>query len=394
MLTPRFHNSTQNVQFDDEQRWADLLAKLDVGVLTDEFIARVTGIPIYAEAPLPLSEIRRTGRASFDALIKAMKETSDAPDFVRARKAIAMDVGVSRARAGVPIEALMTAIRLDFSIIWSAITSIAGPEDALLLVGHTARVWEVVDGYAGETQRAYVAELARIQAEAASMRQGYLATLFSEKDLAEETLERIAAELGQSLRTEYVVVAAMGEQIPPLRLALATERASAGVFTHSLSDALIVFYPFDARAGSECQRLGARLENTSCGMITDPRTLAAIPRASLVARSLAQLLDPGEHGAMTWARGWARMARLELAEAGAPGLEEVERALAKCSATERRRLTESARAYLRTGSISTAAEELFCHRNTLMNRLKRFAELTGVDPTIPEQAAQLVVGWS
>jgi DNA-binding PucR family transcriptional regulator len=68
--------------------------------------------------------------------------------------------------------------------------------------------------------------------------------------------------------------------------------------------------------------------------------------------------------------------------------------LAKCSATERRRLTESARAYLRTGSISTAAEELFCHRNTLMNRLKRFAELTGVDPTIPEQAAQLVVGWS
>lgn len=382
------------MQTDDARRWADLLEKLDVGELTDEFIARVTGIPIYAEAPLPLSEIRRTGRASFEALIKAMKDADDAPDFLRARKAIAMDVGVSRARAGVPIEALMTAIRLDFSIIWAAITSIAGPQDALLLVGHTARVWEVVDGYAGETQQAYVAELARIQAEAASMRQGYLATLFSEKDLAEETLERIAGELGQPLQTEYVVVAAMGDQIPALRLALATERATTGVYTHSLSDALIVFYPFDARAGSECQRLGARLEGTSCGMVAEPRTLAAVPRASLVARSLAQLLEPGEHGAMTWARGWARMARLELAAAGAPGLEEVERALAGCGVTERRRLGESARAYLRTGSIAAAAEELFCHRNTLMNRLKRFAQLTGVDPTIPEQAARLVVGWS
>lgn len=384
----------QNVQFDDARRWANLLDKLDTAELTDEFIARVTGIPIYAAAPLPLSEIRRTGRASFDALINAMKEVDDAPDFLRARKAIAMDVGVSRARAGVPIEALMTAIRLDFSIIWTAITSIAGPQDALLMVEHTARVWEVVDGYAGETQQAYVAELARIQAEAASMRQGYLATLFSEKDLAEETLERISAELGQLPQTEYVVVAAMGDQVQPLRLALATERASAGVYTHSLADALIVFYPHDSRSGSECQRLGARLEGINCGMVMGPRTLSAIPRASLVARSLAQLLETGEQGAMTWARGWARMARMELAEAGAPGLEEVERALARCSSTERRRLAESTRAYLRTGSISQAAEESFCHRNTLMNRLKRFAELTGVDPTVPEQAAQLVVGWS
>ena len=171
-------------------------------------------------------------------------------------------MGVSRARAGVPIDALMTAIRLDFSIMWGAITSVARPEDAPLLVGHTARVWEVVDGYAGETQRAYVAELARIQAEAASMRQGYLATLFSEKNLAAATLERIAAELGQPLETEYVVVAALGEQIPAMRLALGQRTCQQPRLHHSLSDALVVFYPLDDRAGSEGLRLGARIENT------------------------------------------------------------------------------------------------------------------------------------
>ncbi|MGO3280856.1 MAG: helix-turn-helix domain-containing protein, partial [Brevibacterium aurantiacum] len=40
------------------------------------------------------------------------------------------------------------------------------------------------------------------------------------------------------------------------------------------------------------------------------------------------------------------------------------------------------------------AAELFCHRNTVANRLRRFADLTGVDPMIPAEAARLVVGWA
>ena len=317
------------------------------------------------------------------------------PTTCRERKAIALDVGVSRARAGVPIDALMTAIRLDFSILWGAITSVARPEDAPLLVGHTARVWEVVDGYAGETQRAYVAELARIQAEAASMRQGYLATLFSEKNLAAATLERIAAELGQPLETEYVVVAALGEQIPAMRLALANERASNRVYTYSLSDALVVFYP--ARRAGRLRGPAARRpdrEARAADSSPTPARSRRFPRPRASPGRWPSCSSHDESGAMTWARGWARMARRELAEAGAPGLGEVERALEQCGAAERRRLTEAVRAYLQTGSVGQAADELFCHRNTLMNRLNRFAALTGVDPAIPVQAARLVVGWS
>ena len=54
---------------------------------------------------------------------------------------------------------------------------------------------------------------------------------------------------------------------------------------------------------------------------------------------------------------------------------------------------EAVQTYLSTGSIAESAARLYCHRNTLMNRLRRFTELTGIDPTVPAQAARLVVAW-
>ncbi len=52
------------------------------------------------------------------------------------------------------------------------------------------------------------------------------------------------------------------------------------------------------------------------------------------------------------------------------------------------------RHFLSTGNITTTAEPLFCHRNTILNRLNRFQDLTGIDLTVPSQAARLVVAWA
>ncbi|MFY9677380.1 helix-turn-helix domain-containing protein [Glutamicibacter protophormiae] len=383
-----------NSQDVDSRRWNELLDQLDTLELTDKFLKRLESIPIYAESPLPNSEIRRTGQASFEALILAMRTDDDDPGYLRERDAIALEVGVSRARAQVPVEALMTAIRLDFSIIWQAIAEIAKPEDAQLIVQRTARVWEVVDGYAGATESIYVEELARVQAETAGLRQSHLATLFSGRNLTPAALEGISVVLGHRPDTEFVVAVALWEHIPSLRLILANFHEATGVVTFATADALVVFYPLDASPGSNFQKLTVRLGNLNCGLLAEGCTLEHVPHSADVATILAELLVDGEQGAMTWARGWARMARREMSKVGAPGIEEVDRALSTCAAAEQRRLREAVQSYMRTGSIARSADELYCHRNTLMNRLKRFAQLTGVDPTIPVQAARLVVGWS
>lgn len=376
------------------RRWEQLLQGLDVEVLTTRFIQRLQLVRPYVDSPLTLSEIRRTGKASFEALILAMRTEDDNPSYLRQRDAIAVDVGVSRARAGVPIEALMTAIRLDFKILWEAITAASTAEDAPLLVAHTQRVWEVVDGYAGQTQQAYVAEMARMQAEATSLRQGYLARLFGEASLSEEAVGQLAGDLGLPRDALYVVGAALEDQIGEVRLALANERAGYQVLSYSMGDALIVFFPFDARPGSESVRLHAALERLRCGLASAQVPLGEVRTAAEVAVELARLLEPGEQGAMTWIRGWARMARRQLASAGSPGLADIERTLHECGEAERHRLVDAVEAYLETGSISQVASRLYCHRNTVMNRLKRFESLTGIDPTVPVQAARLVVGWA
>ncbi len=369
-----------------------MLAQLSVDALTEDFIARVMTIPEYAKAPLPVSEIRRTGASSFAALIAALGRDDDTAQDWADRESIATDVGVSRARAGVPIESLMTAIRLDFSVLWQALTAIATEADAAVLVAHTARMWQVVDSYAGQTQAAYVVEQQRMHDEAFSVRQGLVASLFG--DPSEAMLAQVAAALRVALDASFAVAVAVGEEVPKLRVALAAARAGDAVFTHHLGDALVAFWVSDSRPGSVGLRIAERVGVLRCGLAGPTPELASLRASARFARSLAGLLQPGEEGPMTWARGWARMARLRLDESGASVIAPVDAALASCGTAERQRLVEAVRSYLETGSVSLSAEQLFCHRNTLMNRLRRFAEVTGIDVSVPREAAQLVVGWA
>nr|WP_255426956.1 helix-turn-helix domain-containing protein [Pseudonocardia sp. C8] len=54
-------------------------------------------------------------------------------------------------------------------------------------------------------------------------------------------------------------------------------------------------------------------------------------------------------------------------------------------------LRGTALTYLDSGSVTEAAAALYCHRNTVLNRLRRFERLTGLDLTRPRDAALAVV---
>jgi hypothetical protein len=138
----------------DERRWLELLDSLDLDELTERFMTRVVRVPGYDPAPIPVSELRRTGRLSFTTLIEGLRAGGfDGP------VAISTEVGVSRARAGIPLEALMTAIRHDFNVLWEVLTRVASQTDAELVIRHTGIVLSTVDEYVSQVQQAYTAEL-------------------------------------------------------------------------------------------------------------------------------------------------------------------------------------------------------------------------------------------
>lgn len=51
-------------------------------------------------------------------------------------------------------------------------------------------------------------------------------------------------------------------------------------------------------------------------------------------------------------------------------------------------------AYLKTGSIKQTAQLSFCHRNTVINRIKQFTTQSGLDITVPKHAALAIVALS
>jgi sugar diacid utilization regulator len=109
---------------------------------------------------------------------------------------------------------------------------------------------------------------------------------------------------------------------------------------------------------------------------------------------LALLLHPSDRGPLTAAAAWARLAKQQLQDAGLDLWSDLDVALSPCRGGERERLEETVRHFLSTGNITTTAQALFCHRNTILNRLNRFQDLTGIDLTVPAQVARLVVAWA
>lgn len=380
---------------DPERRWRELVGGLDIERLVADFLIRVRRVPGYGPSPEgPVqgpARVRDAAVDSFTALREVLLRGGATGTSERVRR-LGAELGARRAREGVPLESLMSAIRIDIAVLWSHIMAAAQRDDAVVLVSRTEFLWSVVEGYARHAQAAYLAERSRLERQADAALREVLARLLVETDPDARAVARFASELGLAPEEPLSLLVVEHAQGPALRAGLAPlQRAGTRVFTHALGEATIAFWPDGARSAEV------------------PECLAVVPGVLLRARSgvaelgrrvrlgveLLPLLPAGRAGAATRPEDlWAQLARRRLAEAGLDLRASLERELAAAAPGERERLEEAVRAYLGCGGVQQAAARIHCHRNTLLNRLARFRELTGLDPRLPVEAARILVAWS
>jgi hypothetical protein len=370
-----------------ESRWRELVQMLqaETDTIVDEFISRLRQIPPYSRDAVPLELVREDAILSFDYLFRRFAGLPVPPTLA----GVATRIGVDRARRQVPLDQLLRAVRLDFRVLWSVLQRLAGPEDMAVLVDHVEQMWAIVEEYTTQVNVAYMNETALIARERHLERSALVARLLDDPRVDEADVERVAIAFGVSPDSSFLVACAPSARQAGLHhayeAAVAAGRAAhwQDRGTHGL---LIAEW-----RGSDDRAVETILGRVACGIGPIARRLAEVPRSAYVAQRVADMIGPADESPRRVPDVLGALVSSGLGDLRADVADVVLGGLRDATDNERERLLETAQTYLACGSAQDTARQLYCHRNTVLNRLNRFAELTGHDLTVPNEAALVFV---
>jgi hypothetical protein len=368
------------------ERWTALLDELreDPHALVDAFVSRVRAIPPYGRGAVPTDRIVTDAERTFQYLLRRIAGLPVPAPLAE----VGPSIGRDRARRGVPLDDLLTAVRLDFRVLWAALRERADPADERLLVAHVEDVWNAVEEYTSQIQLSYQSEAALLSRERHGERAMLIAELISTDRPAPDHVARVAEALDIDAQADLLVAAAIPASGRLLRQA-ADRLATNGRLVHVQSEGRhsVLIARWDGGLGAPVR---AVLAGVPCGVGPLAHGLADVPRSARLAREIVDVL-PSTDGPCELFDAWLPLAAARLADTAGELVESVLGGLASAPARERARLLDTVRCYVACGSVSQVAARLYCHRNTVFHRLRRFAELTGRDVTVPADATAVLL---
>ncbi|SMQ13907.1 PucR C-terminal helix-turn-helix domain-containing protein [Streptomyces sp. Ag82_O1-12] len=301
-------------------------------------------------------------------------------------------IGVVRAEQGLPLDALLHAFRLGGSLVWQRLveeTTRSEPEDIRLLVHVATDVWNFVDEHCTLVADAY-RQAERQLAWRRENRVRLLAAALLDGTSRIADLPETAERLSLPEHGRYVVVAIAGgpPHDPP---------AGASAYLHSGVEVVhgIVLVAdggdrapdrdplaaldltADAPAG---RRIGVGSAVTGLAAVGDARRLA----------DLALSICPPEGGTVRLTEHLPEALVVSCPELGATLTERVLGPLLRLEPADRDVLLDTLVAWFACeGSAQRAGERLYCHRNTVLNRLRRCEQLIGRSLARPHDVAEI-----
>jgi hypothetical protein len=355
----------------------------------DEMASRMISIlerseGAYADqGPVVLGELFASTRANLERGVQTLM--GHAEDGGRAAMDAAREVGRRRAAQGVPLETVLRAYRLGGQVTWEALRAAArgahAPGDSDVLLEVAGSVWHVNDVQCAALAEAYRTEERRLAGIDDQARQQVLDGLLGGRG-GDPVFVRSASEL-LAIPLDGRLVCAVA---PP---------DDSGTPTLSDPDARLlkrgVRSVWGWRSGAQVGIValgGRRLEDVLSwlGELAEgPVGTSAVVEGAASVGTAWRLADTA---ARTLPTGRPRVVSIDdrLPEALLSSSPEIARRLVEQSlgrlldlpTDERDVLLDTLTAFLGAdGSPTRAADQLYCHRNTVMHRLRRVEQVTG-----------------
>jgi hypothetical protein len=349
--------------------------------------------PAYAcGRPVELADLRAVCR---DNLVLALEDFGGLPASVGDITTAATGTGRRRAQQGMPLDTVLLAYRRGGRVLWQAMAKplrgrVAAEQDLVLDVA--GALWETIDRFSTVMSDAY--RLAQLEQDHRqdSRRGALFEALLDGRGGDPAVAAAAASALGVPARDRYVVVAVVQDPSAPPDLGPALQAAGLWSFWRPRAEryAGIVRLGPGGAAGLTGVLRGA-LDGTA-GVSPPFGELADADTALRLAERALRTLGPGGRG--------TQVALLDerLVEAVLVGDTEIADRLharyldgLSAAGSEGPVLRETLRVWLDTGcSASRTAELLYCHRNTVLNRVTRIAELTGWSA----ESGEARLGWA
>lgn len=344
--------------------------------LVDDFLARMK--PLTDEyGTVGSSDMRQTAHDSLSYLILTLADRPLPERLID----MPSRLGVRRARQGVERDRLLEAVRLDYRVLWSGLITVAGTTDSAVIVQHAEDVLSTVEEYIAEAQTAFLDELETLHSDSHMRETRAFAQLLSSAHPAE-----LAPDVAHTLRFPHAETFEIA--LVPADWADAARAAAHGLahtkhrfFVWNYDDAVLFVRPHTEGTHP--------LTGISGVLIDDIDGLAEVPRAAHRAHRL--LPHRASRALSAEADLWFALTASTMAPTLPGFARSALQGLNDLRDDDRDRVVETFLQYSTTGSLKRCAEDSFIHRNTVVNRLNTFHRATGLDPTIPQDAARALI---
>ncbi|GDY31541.1 PucR family transcriptional regulator [Gandjariella thermophila] len=362
-----------------------LLADID-GVnqrLVDAILADNRG---YLDSSLvSLADLRRSCRNNVERVLQILADA--VPDGVP-RYGPARETGRQRALQRVPLDDVLRSYRLGGRVIWQALLEAAragGGIDPADLLDVGTSVWTVVDAVSSEVARSYRETELDLIRQDDQRRNALIDQLLRGRGRDHGFAQTAARTLGLPADGRYLVVAAEaaedgGTAGRPALACAADALAGCGIRSvwQLRGEGLVGLVALEQHgADAVLAELRPRLRGRAAA--APPVTgLDEVGSAYEMARTALHTLAPGQRQLITLDERLPESLLMRSPELARRLVEVTLRPVLELPPHERDALLTTVATWFSVNcSAAHAAATLYCHRNTVLNRLNRFEELTG-----------------